>query len=307
VAPSEQDEARGLALVAISTVSYATLPILGKLAYAAGVLPQPLLAWRYVIAAAVIAALERGPRPPLGVRLRLWALGVVFVCNSMAYFRALETVPASIVSLVLYTYPVIVTLLAAAAGLENLRLRGLLAACAAFAGCALTVAGSEDGRPLVASGLAWALVAASLYASYVVASSRFGGGASAGVMALHLAQAAAVVCVAVALAGPGLRLPAAPRAWLLVAAIGLVPTVVATTTFLAGMAIVGPTRACVLASFEVVVTLLLAFALLGETLAARQWAGALLILGAVLWQNLRGLKAARRGAPPNATDPGASD
>jgi hypothetical protein len=39
--------------------------------------------------------------------------------------------------------------------------------------------------------------------------------------------------------------------WLLVATIGIVPTVIATITFLSGMAIVGPTRACVLASFEV--------------------------------------------------------
>jgi drug/metabolite transporter (DMT)-like permease len=294
VVRSERNEARGLLLVAISTLSYGVLPILGKLAYAAGVLPQPLLAWRYGIAALVIGALERGERPPLRVRLRLWALGAVFVCNSIAFFRALETVPASIVSLVLYTYPVIVTLLAAAVGLESLTLRGLLVASAAFAGCALTAAGATGGQSFAAAGIGWALLAACLYATYIVASSRFGGGASAGTMALHLAQAAAVVCIAVALAGPGVALPPQPRAWLLVAAIGLVPTVVAITTFLAGMAIVGPTRACVLASFEVVVTLVLAFALLGEKLQPRQWAGALLILGAVVWQNATALRQRRR-------------
>ncbi len=269
VAQPARDEARGLTLVVVSTSAYALLPILGKLAYAEGLRPLPLLAWRYAIATALIALLDRGTRLPLRTRLRLWAVGAVFVLNSVAYFRALETVPASVVSLVLYVYPVVVALLAAVAGLEPLRARGLLAAAAAF-----------------------------VYAGYIVLSSRFGSDAPARALALHLAQVAALACAALALAGPGLALPRSLRAWAVVAAIGVVPTVVAMTTFLAGMAIVGPTRASVLSSLEVIVTLALAFALLGERLTPWQWTGAALILGAVAWQNLGALRAvaARRGA-----------
>jgi drug/metabolite transporter (DMT)-like permease len=124
-----------------------------------------------------------------------------------------------------------------------------------------------------------------------VLSSRFGGGVGARVLALHLAQVAAVVCAALALAGPGLALPSEPRAWLSVAGIGVVSTVVAMTTFLAGMALVGPTRASILSSLEVIVTLALAFVLLGERLSVGQWAGAALILGAVAWQNAGALRA----------------
>jgi len=64
------------------------------------------------------------------------------------------------------------------------------------------------------------------------------------------------------------------------------------TAFLAGMALVGPTRASVLSSLEVIVTLVLAFLLLGERLGPRQWAGAGLILGAVVFQNLGVLRRA---------------
>lgn len=298
VAQPAREEAEGLALVVASTLAYGVLPILGKVAYAEGARPLPLLAWRYAIAVALIALLERGPRLPLRTRLRLWAVGSVFVLNSIAYFRALETVPASVVSLVLYTYPVMVALLAALVGLERLTPRRLLAAAVAFAGCALTAGGASPGAAPSRAGVAWALVAAFVYATYIVLSSRFGAGAPARALALHLAQVAALVCAALALAGPGLALPPTPRAWAAVAAIGVVPTVVAMTTFLAGMAIVGPTRASVLSSLEVVVTLVLAFALLGERLTPWQWAGALLILGAVAWQNLGALRAlaARRPA-----------
>ena len=286
MAKAPRDEARGLLLVALSTVAYGVLPILGKVAYAAGVEALPLLAWRYVIAAALIALLERGPRPPLRERLRLWAIGSVFVFNSIAYFRALELIPATVTALVLYTYPVMVALLAAVVGVERLTGRAFLAAVGAFAGCALTAAGAPLGERLPPAGIALALLAALVYASYIVLSSRYGIGVPARVLALHLAQAAAVLCVAFALASGGLSLPPDPRGLLAVAGIGVVSTVVAMTAFLAGMALVGPTRASILSSLEVVVTLVLALLLLGERLAPWQWLGALLILGAVGLQNL---------------------
>jgi drug/metabolite transporter (DMT)-like permease len=295
VTPSPRDETRGLALVALSTLAYGIMPILGKVAYGVGVKVLPLLAWRYVIAALLIAALERGPRPPLGERIRLWAIGSVFVVNSIAYFRALEQIPASVTALVLYTYPVIVALLAALVGVERLTRRAVLAALGAFAGCALTARSAPSGAPLPLAGIAWALVAALVYASYIVLSSRFGAGVPARVLALHLAQVAAVVCVALALADGGLSLPLDPRGLLAVAGMGVVSTVVAMIAFLAGMALVGPTRASVLSSLEVIVTLVLAFALLGERLGPGQWAGAALILGAVAFQNLGVLRRAMMG------------
>ena len=295
--PSPRDEARGLTLVALSTIAYGVLPILGKVAYAAGVRVLPLLAWRYVIAAALIAILDRGPRPPLRERARLWAIGSVFVFNSIAYFRALEEIPASVTALVLYTYPVIVALLAALVGVEPLTWRALLATLVAFAGCALTAGGAPAGAALSLSGVAWALAAALVYASYIVLSSRFGSGVPARVLALHLAQAAAVICVAFALADGGLALPVDPRGLLAVAGIGVVSTVVAMTTFLAGMALIGPTRASVLSSLEVIVTLILAFLFLGERLGPWQWAGAAFILGAVAFQSLAALRRAMIGVP----------
>jgi len=106
-------------------------------------------------------------------------------------------------------------------------------------------------------------------------------------------QISAVICFVLALFGPGVSLPRDPRAWLSVVAIAVISTVVSMSAFLAGMAIVGPNRASVLASLEVVVTLVLAITLLGERLTPPQWGGAALILGAVAFQNLPALRRAR--------------
>lgn len=291
-------EARGIALVALSTLAYGVQPIFGKAAYAAGVTPLALLAWRYLIALACMELAERGPRPPFATRVRLWAIGVVFVFNSIAFFMALQALPASVNALLLYIYPVIVALLAALFGIEALTWRSLLAALVAFAGCALTAGGLGLSGAVPAHGIAWALTAAFVYASFVVLSSRFASDVRARVLALHLVEVSAVMCTLLALAGPGLPLPRAPRAVLSIVAMALVSTILSMTAFLAGMALIGPSRAAVLSSLEVIVTLAFAFWLLGERLSTGQWAGAFLILGAVAFQNLGALRRAmaKRGA-----------
>jgi drug/metabolite transporter (DMT)-like permease len=290
---SQRSEARGLALIASSTVAYGVQPIFGKVAYAAGVEPLSLLAWRYLIASLCLALLVRGPMPPLRERLRLWAIGSIFVGNSVAYFMALQTLPASVTALVVFSYPVVVALLAALSGVEALTLRALGAAVMAFVGCALTAGGLGNTAMSPTQGVAWALACAVIYAGYVVISSRYGRGVPARVLALHLVQVSAVICFVLALFGSGVSLPRDPRAWLSVLAIAVISTVISMSAFLAGMAIVGPNRASVLASLEVLVTLVLAIALLGERLTLPQWAGAALILGAVAFQNLPALRRAR--------------
>jgi drug/metabolite transporter (DMT)-like permease len=298
MSPPPAGEARGLALVALSTVAYGVQPIFGKVAYAVGVQPLPLLAWRYLIAWACLALLVRGPMPPLRERLKLWAIGSIFVGNSVSYFTALSLLPASVNALFTFSFPVIVALIAALTGVERLTWRSLVAAVAAFTGCALTAGGLQLSSGLSARGVAWSLAGAIIYATYVVVSSRFGRGVPARVLALHLVQVAAVICAALAILGPGLSLPADPRAWLSVAGIAVVSTVVSMIAFLAGMALVGPNRASVLAALEVVVTLSLAFLLLGERLTPPQWAGAALILGSIVFQNASAVGRALARARP---------
>ena len=66
---------------------------------------------------------------------------------------------------------------------------------------------------------------------------------------------------------------------------------------------IGAVRASVLSSLEVVVTLILAAIFLGEALGPRSLAGAVLILSAVVFQNLGTLRrlATRRGGAPAAS------
>jgi drug/metabolite transporter (DMT)-like permease len=291
-------EARGLALVLAAAVAYGTMPIFTKLAYAAGVTMPALLAYRFVLAAALFAVLGwNAPSLPWRRRVGLWAVGTVFVGNAITYFSALEHTPAVVVSLLLYSYPVLVTLLAPLFGLERLRGRGVLAAVLAFLGCALTAAGASlSGVSL--KGVMLALVSALIYALYVVLSSRFASDIPAEAAAAHLAQACAVFFLIAGAVRGELGMPSTVTAWGLIVAIAVVCTVIALRSFLAGLALVGPARASVASSVEVLVTIGLAVAFLGERIGPREVIGGALILGAVALHNLR--PQWRRGRPADA-------
>jgi drug/metabolite transporter (DMT)-like permease len=105
----------------------------------------------------------------------------------------------------------------------------------------------------------------------------------AGVDAL---AAATLVCVAaaaaLALAVPfhAPRLPAGATGWAATLAIGLVCTVLAILAFFAGLKRVGPATASILSTLEPVVTVLLAWIVLDETLSVMQLAGGAMVLGA---------------------------
>jgi drug/metabolite transporter (DMT)-like permease len=308
MAEPRDEQTKGLMLVLLSTVAYGAMPIFGKVAYGAGVKAAPLLAWRFVIATAVFALIASAKSRGLAARdhLRLWGIGIVFVVNALCYFKALETIPASTAAVLVYTYPVIVTVLSGLLGFDRFTLRGLIAAMLAFSGCAFT-AGAVEGA---GAGVWLVLLSAFLYSVYMLLGSRFAAHLPAEATASHTAQAAAVFCVPFAFFQGTVWLPASPRAWGSVVAIAAVCTVVALRALLAGMARIGPARAAVLSSFEVVVTLTLAATFLGEKLGPRALAGAALILGAVVLQNLGMLqRLARRRSrsprPPGPTEAGA--
>ena len=276
-------ERRGSLLVLSSAAAYGAMPILARLAFADGVGVAALLAYRFLFATLLFLLLRRrgGAALPLRRRLVLWALGVLFLGNALCYFLALERVPVSLLTLLVYTYPVLVTLLSAALGLEPLTLRNLAAAGLAFGGGALTAGSIASADPL---GVALALATAVIYALYMVLATRFARDAASEDAALHVSQVALVAYGAWAGLRGELVLHTTPRAWAALAVIGEVCTVLALRGFLAGLALVGPARASVLSSFELVVAVALAMLFLGERPGSRVLIGGALIVAAAALQ-----------------------
>jgi drug/metabolite transporter (DMT)-like permease len=275
------------------------MAIFGKLAYDEGVGVLTLLAVRFALAGALLAPLaavrvRRGRlTPPGSVLIAAIALGAVgYAAQAGLFFAALERMDASLLALLLYTYPALVTVAAIALGRERADRRRLGALALASGGLVLVLGGAADGG-LDAAAVAMALGAAATYTTYILVSDRTVGALDPIVLSALVALGAATTFLVILLvAGDAGSLGS--MAWLWLSCIAVVSTALAVVCFFAGMARVGPSAAAILSTFEPPVTVALAFLAFGERLSAVQLAGAALVLAAVVALNVP----ARRRAVP---------
>ena len=274
----------------ISATAFGFNAILGKLAYQAGLGTAQLLAFRFVLGAvgmwAVAIALRQNPlRLPRRRLLTLLALGGIFyTAQSLTYFIALRTLPASLCVLIAYIYPSQVVI----AGWLFLRRRITLwhavALIGSFTGLVLLVGGAQ-------LQLAWALVfaiaAPTIYTGYIlVGESVMHDVPAVGASAVIISGAGIAFSIIAGLQGE-LALPETASGWAVAFAIALIPTMIAISLFLAGLPRIGAARASLISAWEPVVTVVLAVILFGDSFTAVQFVGAVLILIAVMLQAAR--------------------
>lgn len=278
-----------LACVA-SAAGFGAMAVFGKLAYDNGATVGTLLAVRFALAAALFWVLVLGSgalgdlkklgRRDVAIALALGAGG--YAAQAGFFFSALERIDASLLSLLLYTFPSMVAVAAIALGRERADRRRLVALVIASTGLVLVLATARAGA-LDAVGVGLALSAAVVYTTYILVSQGVASRVRPTVLSALVCSGAAV-SLAIGSAALGELRPAEVTAtgWLWLAGIAVVSTVAAVSLFFAGLKRVGPTTASVLSTVEPVVTVLLAFLVFGELLGAWQILGGLLVIAAVL-------------------------
>ena len=133
----------GLALTIAGAALFGTLGIFGKVAPAADLSTATLLGARFAAATVVfwllLAASAHGRIRSRRLFVAEFGLGVVYGVMSVAYFEGLAWLSAGVAALLLFTYPVQVTLVSALALDEPVTIPKALALCAALGGVALVV------------------------------------------------------------------------------------------------------------------------------------------------------------------------
>lgn len=277
---------RGVLLCTASGAAFGAMAIFGKLAYAQGATVGTLLAVRFALAALLfwaLIALRGGIRISRRDALAGLALGAAgYASQAGCYFAALRRIDASLLSLLIYTFPAIVAVAAVALGRERPDARRAAALVLASAGIALVVAGAGAGA-LDPLGAALGLAAAVVYSAYILVGDGISGRVDPRTLSALVCTGAAVTLTIASAALGDLRpgaLTAAGWGWL--AALAAVSTVGAISLFFAGLRRTGPTAASILSTVEPLVTVVLAFAIFGETLGIVQTLGGALVLGAVV-------------------------
>jgi drug/metabolite transporter (DMT)-like permease len=291
---AEDRQFAALVKVLAAAAAMGTLGPVAGLAYREGVEPATFSALRAGIGAAILGALvlaHRQPSVSLGrleprQRSRLALAVVVNGLMNLVLFFAFGAMAVGLVMAIFYCYPVLVALMSAALGRERLTPVRVLALAISCAGLAL-VLGSQLGPEAHATvaGVALAGTAAMCHAIYLVA---IRGGfddvpdvqATSLVLAggLAISGTAAVVIQGAGVAGEWLASPVAWAAILCAGTVGALPKV----WVMAGVRLIGSTRAAVALLMEPVVAVVVAAIALGQRLTVSELVGGAAILVAVV-------------------------
>jgi drug/metabolite transporter (DMT)-like permease len=280
----------GVLFCLASAAAFGAMGIFGKLAYEQGTTVGTLLALRFALAALLFWGLAAGTGATRRLRhvarrdvVTALALGAVgYSAQAGAYFAALRRMDASLLSLLLYTFPAMVAVAAVLLGRERATRRTVFALTLASGGLVLVLTGAAAGA-LDPLGTALGLGAAAVYSAYILSSQGVAGRVGPLLLSALVCTGATVTLTAAAVVvgdlHPG-RVTAEGFGWL--AGIAVISTVAAVGLFFAGLARVGPTAASILSTLEPVVTVALAALAFGERLSATQLLGGALVLSAVL-------------------------
>ena len=278
----------GIALVLGSGVALAFAPVTAKLAYRDDVKVATLLTLRFVLAAALfwlVVAILRRPLPSRrGVVRGLVYGGVFYAVQALLLFSSVNRIDPGLAILLFYVFPALLVLPAVWLGRDRFSWRRVAAIPVALTGVALVLVGPGVGA-VDALGATLALCGAVAYVAFVLAGDYLAVGTDPIVLAALMGTGAIPTFVVYGLFTDGLSLSFQTTGWIWIVGVAIV-SLIAFTTFFAGLERVGPSLTGLLSTSEPVATTVAGAAIFGDRLTLVQGLGGALVIGAVVWVNL---------------------
>ena len=271
----------GIAITILSAVSYGTLGIFGKLAYAEGHTTTTLLFFRFFFTAIVLMAtlfIRKQELPKGKTLLVLVLMGAVgFSGQAFSYLTALKYASAGVVAILLSLYPAFVSIITTFVLKKKISNIAVLGIGISFIGTVL-IADPAGGN---ITGFLFGITAALIYSVYIVTGSQVMHKVTALQSSAVIFSSTAVVYFFLILMERPI-LPTGFNSWAIIFGMVLIPTILASVTFLEGLKRIGPVNASLISTIEPLVTVLLSFLIFGEKLGVKTILGGALILGAVV-------------------------
>lgn len=279
-----------LVAVVVSAACFATLGILQRWAFLHGADPLSLLAVRFATAALLMTAVQaiRDPRAlriTRGDLVRFLGLSVTgYGAASLCYAFGVLKIGVSVTTVLLYTYPALVSIGGWLLFREPFPPRRIAAVAMTFVGCVLVANVLSSSVPINVPGIALGVGAGLGYAAFNVLSYRsLHRTPRLTLMAYTFGFSAIEMAAVAAAARVGSVTTWDPIAWVALALIVAVPTFAAVMLYLGGMKGLGGPQAAVISTLELPFAVMMASALFAnERLSPVQLLGAAVVLAGVV-------------------------
>jgi drug/metabolite transporter (DMT)-like permease len=289
---SDTSIGRATMLIVVSALSFGSISVLTVLTTGAGIPLLTVMAWRYVLGAVLLGVTAQTRQIATLRKQRIVQLmligGVGQALITYLSLHALEYIPVGPLAFLFYTYPAWVAMVAAIRRTERLTPIRAFALVLALAGVTIMV-GTPTER-LNPIGVILALASALLYSGYLPALEHLQEGIPALLSTFLLIAGAAISFVVAALFSGELFVPVGAAVWSNIFLLALVSTVIAFSTLIKGLAVLGPVRTAIIATVEPFFTAILGAVVLGSQLGMATLIGGILIAAAVLvieWSSTR--------------------
>lgn len=277
----------GYILAAIAAASYGTNPLFALPLYSAGMNPDSVLFFRYLMALPLLAAMLIARGRGFGLRtnqvLPLMGMGVVMAVSSLTLFESYNYMAAGIASTLLFVYPIMVAVIMAIGFGERLQAQTIGCIVMALAGIALLYRGS-DGATLSLTGTVMVVASALSYAIYIVGANRPRLSAIPTLKVTFYVLLFGVFVFATRfVAGQPLTTPTIGQwyLWANVIALAVFPTAISFLCTTAAIQRIGSTPTAILGALEPATAIFFGITVFGETLTLRDSIGLALIITAV--------------------------
>jgi drug/metabolite transporter (DMT)-like permease len=289
----------GYGCAALGAALFSTKAIIVKLAYAEGINAETLLALRmalslpfyFAVAAFAIHQNQRGGvlLPRLGLVARASAVGLLgYWFASYTDFLGLTYISAQFERLILFTYPAFVVIFGALFFGQPIRPRAVVGIAVSYAGLlAIFASKLTTLGPGVATGAALVLAAAISFALYqLFAKDLIGQIGPRLFTCIAMTAAAAAALLQFALTQPLGSLLVGPQLLVYGLLIAVGATVLPSFLLNAALQRISAQANATIGTLSPVITILLAVAILGETLTWVDTAGTALVIAGVGWFTL---------------------
>lgn len=285
------DRGWGALLVVFATACWASLGILGKLAFAQGIGPQTLVAVRAGLAVTIAVAVmsianRRVLRPPRRSLMLFVLLGLAASANYSLFFQSVVRLSVGASISIFYLYPVLVTIIARFALHEQFTPTKWAALFVAVIGCVLVSGAWQDAAGFSLVGGLYAFGAAFSNAAYTVLMKfALREHPPARIIVFSLLFALPVLFVLALLSGEQTPSFTSLSLWWLIILLAIFPTLSGYYLFAMAMRRIEASRASIIGTLEPLLATLIAFVVLNERLLPLQLLGMLcIIVGAALAQ-----------------------
>ncbi len=278
---------KGYILGAIAAISYGTNPLFAVPLYKLGMEVPSVLFYRYAFATLILGIIMLIRKNSFRLKPKeipmMMGLGVLFALSSALLFESYRYMDVGLASTLLFVEPLFIALMLWIFFKQRISFMTVISIALCLTGVAF-LCNPGKGAHVTAIGVVLVMLSSLSYAIYMVMINKSRLQHLSGPTLTFYSLLFGITVFIVQLNG-GVDLQPIPdktEAWLCIAGISIMPTIVSLMTVAVSIRYVGSVAVSILGALEPITGLIFGVALFGEVLTVRATAGVVLIIGAVI-------------------------